>query len=130
MYEEKTNGIVVRVKPTFLDDHSQPDEGHFVWSYDIEVINQGSEKVQLISRYWKITDANGGFEEITGDGVIGKQPVLYPGEDFKYQSAAPLPTASGIMAGHYVMRTEDNRLLKVQIPAFSLDSPYESRRHH
>ncbi|TCT39867.1 Co2+/Mg2+ efflux protein ApaG [Martelella mediterranea] len=129
-YEATTHGISVRVEPRFLDEHSEPGDDHFVWAYDVELTNNGDRPVQVMSRYWKITDANGGVEEVAGDGIVGKQPVLEPGEQFRYQSAAPLPTPSGIMMGYYLVHSADDQLLQIEIPAFSLDSPYERRRHH
>lgn len=129
-YEMRTHDIAVRVEPRFLDEHSEPSDDHFVWAYDVELINHGDQPVQIMSRYWKITDADGRIEEVAGDGVVGKQPVLEPGDQFRYQSATPLTTPSGIMMGYYLVQSSDDRLLKIDIPAFSLDSPYERRRHH
>jgi len=125
-----TDEIEVRVETRFLDEHSAPAENQFVWAYDIEIVNHGAVDVQIVARHWTITNADGIVEIVNGPGVAGKQPVLASGERFSYQSAAPLDTASGIMVGHYVARTGDNRLLQVAIPPFSLDSPYEDRSRH
>ena len=94
-----------------------------MWAYTIDISNQGKETVQLRSRYWKITDANGRVEEVRGPGVIGETPVLAPGESFQYTSGCPLTTSSGIMVGRYQMTTQDGADFEIEIPAFSLDSP-------
>jgi ApaG protein len=83
--------------------------------------------VQLRTRHWRITDATGRTEEVRGPGVVGKTPVLEPGESFSYTSGCPLSTPSGIMVGSYQMTTEDGGRIEVAIPAFSLDSPHTSR---
>jgi ApaG protein len=130
MYSATTNAITVTVNPVYLDDQSDPDEGHFVWAYQVRIENNGPTTIQLRSRYWNITDANGLVQEVRGDGVVGEQPVLAPGESFEYTSGTPLTTSSGIMAGRYYMETVDGRGLEVDIPAFSLDSPDERPMIH
>ena len=127
MYEKSTKGIRVRVTPQFVEDQSEPDDGYFFWAYTVEIANQGAETVQLRSRYWHITDANGHVEEVRGPGVVGETPVLAPGATFSYTSGCPLSTASGIMHGHYVMVRQTGEQLEVKIPAFSLDSPFGAR---
>ena len=89
-----TRGIKVVVKPFYLDDQSEPDENHFVWAYHVEIVNDGHERVQLRTWYWRITDALGRVQEVRGPGVVGEQPVLDPGEAFEYTSGTPLPTPS------------------------------------
>ena len=96
-----------------------------MWAYQVNIENAGSETVQLISRYWHITDANGQVQEVRGDGVVGEQPVLRPGESFEYTSGTPLSTPSGIMVGRYQMETKGGEGFEIEIPAFSLDSPYQ-----
>lgn len=123
MYESTTRQIKVTVEPSFVEAESAPDEGRYFWAYTIEIANLGSEVVQLRSRYWRITDANGRTEEVRGAGVVGKQPVLKPGEKFAYTSGCPLTTTSGIMVGTYQMQTESGELFSIAIPAFSLDLP-------
>jgi ApaG protein len=130
MYEATTFNIRITVKPQFLEGHSRPDEGHFVWAYTIKIENLGQETVTLRTRYWKITDAMGRIQEVRGAGVVGEQPTLVPGQSFEYTSGAPLPTPSGFMTGAYQMQTADGRLFNVDIPAFSLDSPHASRQMH
>jgi ApaG protein len=127
MYETVTCGIRVRVNPQYLEEESSPDDRRYVWAYTIDIVNEGSETVQLRTRHWRITDATGRTEEVRGPGVVGKTPVLEPGESFRYTSGCPLSTPSGIMAGSYQMTTEDGGRIEVEIPAFSLDSPHATR---
>jgi ApaG protein len=124
VYEAKTQNIMVRVEPSFMDDESSPMRDHYFWAYSVEICNDGDERVKLVSRYWLITDSLGRSQEVRGAGVVGEQPVLEPGESFRYTSGAPLSTPSGVMRGHYVMESEDGESFEVEIPAFSLDSPY------
>ncbi len=128
MYDLKTRGIQVSVKPYYLDDQSAPEEDHYVWAYRVTIENRGQERVQLLNRYWCITDARGSVREVRGAGVVGEQPVLEPGESFEYTSGAPLTTPSGIMVGSYEMRDGAGQTFEVAIPAFSLDSPHEDGR--
>lgn len=124
MYIATTRDIRVRVAPQFLEDQSSPEDNQFFWAYTIEITNEGQETVQLKSRHWRITDANGRVEEVRGPGVVGETPVLGPGEAFSYTSGCPLRTPSGIMAGTYQMVTSTGERFEVDIPAFSLDSPH------
>ena len=128
MYEEITRNIRVAVEPSFLDEQSEPEQGRYIWAYRVTIENRGAEPVQLISRYWRITDSRGRTQEVHGDGVVGEQPVLHPGESFEYTSGTPLTTPSGIMVGSYYMETEAGDEMKIAIPAFSLDSPHQSSR--
>jgi ApaG protein len=127
MYEQVTRSIRVRVRPEYLEAQSAPDEGRYFWSYTVEILNEGSETVQLRSRYWRITDANGHVEEVRGPGVVGQTPVIGPGESFEYTSGCPLKTTSGIMVGSYQMEKTNGTLIDIAIPAFSLDSPFARR---
>lgn len=127
MYQAKTHSIAVTVTPTFLAEQSLPEDDHYVWIYDIIIENQSSHSVQLINRYWNICDAKGHIEEVHGTGVVGEQPLIRPGESFRYQSGCPLSTPSGIMRGHFEMRNDDGLLFCAQVPNFSLDSPYQAR---
>jgi ApaG protein len=86
--------------------------------------------VQLLSRYWHITDATGRVQEVRGPGVVGAQPVLEPGQTFQYTSSCPLPTPSGAMAGRYMMRLSSGGAFEAEIPGFLLESPYERRQIH
>ncbi|GJL98278.1 MAG: protein ApaG [Hyphobacterium sp.] len=130
MYEKETQGVFIRVLPDFLDDQSDPVGGRFMWSYTVEIENRGEATVQLISRHWAITDANGKVEFVRGPGVIGEQPVIKPGEKFSYTSGAPLETPSGFMSGSYEMKLETGGSFNADIPAFSLDSPYDHTSVH
>lgn len=127
MYEATTRGIRIRVEPQYLEEQSAPEEGHFVWSYAVEISNVGSEAVQLKTRVWRITDELGRTEEVRGAGVVGQTPVIPPGGSFSYTSGCPLKTPQGIMVGSYQMADETGTLFDVAIPAFSLDSPYVQR---
>lgn len=128
MYEQETQGVVVRVEPQFLPEESEPDENRFVWAYTIEIENRTEEPVQLISRFWRITDENGVTQEVRGPGVVGKQPVIHPGKSFRYTSAAPLAAPSGVMVGAYSMqRVENGEEFDIAVPAFALESPHHTR---
>jgi ApaG protein len=126
-YEQVTDGIRIRVTPEYSDDQSTPDEGYFFWIYTIEITNESEQTVQLKSRVWRITDAQGKTDEVRGPGVVGLTPTIPPGQSFTYSSGCPLSTASGIMVGSYQMVDESGRLFDVAVPAFSLDSPYAAR---
>ena len=127
MYTAVTHDIQVTVLPEYLDDRSDPDESRYFWAYTIEITNMSRTEVQLISRHWVITDAVGRIETVKGLGVVGEQPVLNPGETFRYTSGCPLSTPSGMMSGSYRMTDSTGRSLSVEIPAFSLDSPHAKR---
>ncbi len=131
MYQRVTNGIRVEVEPSFLEQQSDPQGGRFMWAYTVRIHNNTDETVQLKTRYWRITDSRGLTEEVRGDGVVGEQPVLKPGEAFEYTSGAPLGTPSGVMVGRYGMvKLADGNRFEIDIPAFSLDSPHDVRRVH
>jgi ApaG protein len=127
MYRTVTRDIEVTVSPSFLSDRSSPDNGYFFWAYSIEITNNGHETVQLKTRHWRITDANGRLQEVKGAGVVGEQPVLKPGESFEYTSGVPLPTPSGFMVGTYGMVTQAGETFDIDIPAFSLDCSHAAR---
>ncbi|TDH38178.1 Co2+/Mg2+ efflux protein ApaG [Pseudohoeflea suaedae] len=123
MYRALTRGIEVTVEPYYLEEQSDPDENRHVWGYRIVIANYSSTGVQLRSRYWKITDENGVVDEVRGDGVVGEQPILGPGDTYEYSSGCPLDAPSGVMVGTYQMQSDDGELFDVDIPAFSLDMP-------
>ena len=127
-YEAITRGVLVRVTPAFLPDQSEPSESQFTWSYTVEVENRGEITVKLISRHWVITDGRGRVETVDGPGVVGEQPVLGPGEAFRYTSGCPLTTPSGGMHGSYRMLTEAGESFDAVIPPFSLHLPEATRR--
>jgi ApaG protein len=130
MYSKTTNSILVVVETQFLEDHSTPDEDHYVWAYHVRIENVGSDSVKLKTRQWHITDARGQQQNVSGEGVIGEQPVLDPGDAYEYASGVPLETPSGIMGGSYQMQSGAGKLFDVEIPTFSLDSPYETSSVH
>ena len=129
-YETVTRNIRVAVAPNFLDDESEPSESRYIWAYHITIENKGGEAVQLLSRYWRITDSRGRVREVRGPGVVGEQPVIEPGSAFEYTSGAPLETPSGFMTGTYQMRAISGENFEIDIPLFALESPYEARRVH
>ncbi len=124
MYEAITQKIRVRVTTEYVPDQSEPEEDYFFWAYKVEITNLGKETVQLKTRHWRITDANGRTEEVRGPGVVGDQPVLEPGQSYNYSSGCPLKTPQGLMVGSYQMVGDNGRTIDVAIPAFSLDSPF------
>src|ERR1700689_53262 len=123
LYLAITRGIAVSVEPTYLEANSSPGNSQYFWAYRVTIENQGRETVQLLSRHWMITNARGEFTEIKGPGVIGKQPLLKPGESYSYTSGAPLNTPSGMMGGSYQMESDRGELFDIEIPTCSLDSP-------
>lgn len=127
MYSSVTRDIEVTVTPRFLPERSSPQQGHFFWAYTIAITNKGGETVQLMTRHWRITDAVGRLHEVRGEGVVGEQPRLQPGESFEYTSGVPLETPSGFMVGSYGMVTDAGERFDIAIPAFSLDSPEAKR---
>ena len=127
-FEAKSDRMSVAVQSYFLDDQSDPDNAQFVWAYRIKIINDSDMTVQLLNRHWIITDASGKVQEVKGEGVIGEQPIIGPGQWFVYTSGTPLSTSSGFMRGSYEMQDEDGEHFFIEIPTFSLDSPYYSMK--
>ncbi len=127
MYQTTTDNIKITVIPDFLDEQSSPGKNQYFWSYTITITNLRDMPVQLLSRYWKITDANGRINEVRGEGVVGKQPIIPPFHSFEYTSGCPLETSQGFMVGHYDMMDHNGLTFLINIPAFSLDSPFDSR---
>ncbi len=123
MYSKETNNIKITATPIYIEEQSAPHSQQYVWAYHIVIENMGTEIIQLISRYWKITDANGNVQEVRGPGVVGEQPVIRPGEFYEYTSGTHLKTDSGIMEGKYYMQYLNGQPVEVDIPAFSLDMP-------
>jgi ApaG protein len=123
MYRAVTRQIEVTVEPNFLPERSSVEQCKYFWSYTIVITNSSEETVQLRERYWIITDASGNQRHIRGEGVVGEQPVLAPGERYEYTSGVPLSTASGFMAGRYQMVSESGERFEIEVPTFSLDSP-------
>lgn len=123
MYRSTTRNIEVVVEPFFIEERSDPDDDRYVWGYRVTIANNSEETIQLLARYWRITDAGGRVEEVRGPGVVGEQPHLQPGDSFQYTSGCPLRTASGFMVGTYTIKAGDDDIFEIDIPAFSLDLP-------
>ena len=125
VYTQTTKFVKITVFPIYLDGQSSPEENHYLWAYHVHIENLSAETIQLKKRHWIITDAYGRRQEIKGAGVIGENPTILPGEVFEYTSGTPLSTPSGIMVGQYEMEKLNGETFLVDIPAFSLDSPYQ-----
>jgi len=123
MYAETTHDIEVKVMPFFVPEQSLPEAGRFLYGYHVTITNHGQAEAKLISRHWIITDGHSRVEEVKGEGVVGLQPLLRPGESFEYTSACPLPTPTGNMRGSYLMVDQNGRRLTVRIPLFFLRHP-------
>ncbi|MFK7886613.1 MAG: Co2+/Mg2+ efflux protein ApaG [Gammaproteobacteria bacterium] len=121
MTERQT--IDIQVSSYYLDQQSSPDDDRFVFGYTITIRNDGDIPAQLLTRHWVITDANGKVQEVRGDGVVGEQPYLQPGEGFRYSSGAILETSVGAMQGSYGMRDDDGGLFDAPISPFTLAMP-------
>ena len=128
MYVATTRAIRVTVTPQHLPDQTNPAKAQYVWAYHVLIENKGDVTVQLRSRHWKITDGRGNRKEVKGPGVVGKTPMLRPGDVFEYTSGTPLSTPSGIMSGTYQMVSESGENFDIEIPTFSLDTPVAQRQ--
>jgi ApaG protein len=126
MSETVTRNIRVRVESEFAPERSNPPMNVWFFLYTIRISNEGRETVQLLSRHWIITDAMGAIREVRGPGVIGKQPVLRPGESFEYTSGCDLPTPFGSMRGTYQMVNGEQQRFEIEIPSFTLAEPYNT----
>ena len=122
--EAVTRGIRVSVHSEYAPERSQPSRSQWFFLYTVQIANEGSETVQLLTRHWIITNAMGEVEEVRGPGVVGKQPVLAPGEAFQYTSGCPLTTPFGSMRGSYQMVTKKREIFDVEIAPFTLTEPY------
>lgn len=115
--------IDVQVHTRFVADQSRPDDGRYVFAYTVTLRNAGSVPAQLLARRWIITDANGKTEEVEGEGVVGEQPWMRPGDDYEYTSGAVLETPVGVMDGSYQMLADDGTRFEAPIPRFTLSIP-------
>ncbi len=120
MYKEITQGIEITVEPSYLPQHSSPENSEFLFAYKVTIRNLSDTPAQLKSRHWGITDDHGEVEEVKGPGVVGEQPHLSPGESFEYSSFCPLKTPMGTMRGAYQMVDESGNPFEVTIPLFYL----------
>lgn len=123
MYRAVTRDIEVTVEPNFLPERSSVENRQYFWSYTIVIVNSGTETVQLRTRYWLITDATGHQQEVRGEGVVGEQPYLKPGQGFRYSSGAVLETPVGAMQGSYQMVADDGEQFDAPVAAFRLAMP-------
>jgi ApaG protein len=124
MSEALTNGILVKVKSEYLAERSSPGARRYAFSYTVQITNQSLETAQLRSRHWLITDATGEVQEVRGEGVVGAQPVLAPGESFEYTSWCVIATSSGSMRGSYQMVPARGQPFDAQVAEFRLAMPH------
>ena len=117
------NKIIVEAAPQYIESQSSPNEGRYVFAYTITITNAGIIPAKLLSRHWLITDSNGKIQEVKGDGVIGEQPYLKPGESFRYSSGAMIETPVGVMQGKYLLISDSGENFKASIPKFTLSIP-------
>ncbi|CUS48262.1 MAG: uncharacterized protein affecting Mg2+/Co2+ transport ApaG [Idiomarinaceae bacterium HL-53] len=115
--------IGLKIKTQYLPTQSRPADEYFVFAYTITITNHSPDTVQLLTRAWKITDANGKITEVIGEGVVGQQPVIAPGKSFSYTSGAVLKTPIGTMEGHYGMKILNGGDIEIEIPCFTLSMP-------
>lgn len=118
-----TRGIRVQVAPSFVSEQSDPSQNRYVFAYRVRIINETPGWVQLLGREWRIVDADGELNIVKGEGVVGQQPVIVPGQTFEYSSFCPLTTSWGTMEGTYSMQSEDGQSLTIPIARFFLVSP-------
>lgn len=123
MTDSQQNNIKVGVETRYIEDQSNPEQNYFVFAYTITIQNKGEQTAQLISRHWVITDSNHKVQEVRGDGVVGEQPVLKPGEQFVYTSGTMLETSVGTMKGSYQMQAGDGSQFDATIEEFVLSTP-------
>jgi len=121
--EPAQHKIRVEVDTSYLEDQSDPKERRYVFSYTITIRNEGSVPARLLTRHWIITDSNGKVQEVRGEGVVGEQPYLKPGQGFRYSSGAVLETPVGAMEGSYQMIADDGEQFDAPIAAFRLAMP-------
>lgn len=120
---QNTNKINIEVAPAYLKEQSDPVNNHYVFSYTVTIRNDGDQPARLLTRHWIITDGDGQVQEVRGDGVIGEQPHLQPGEGFQYTSGTFMNTPVGTMHGSYQMISDDGEAFDAEIPSFTLSVP-------
>jgi len=123
MVDSLQNNIKVDVETRYIEEQSNPEQNYFVFAYTITIQNQGQQTAQLLTRHWVITDSNHKVQEVKGDGVVGEQPVLKPGEQFVYTSGTMLETSVGTMKGSYQMESADGSKFDATIEEFVLSTP-------
>ena len=117
------NNIQIDVVTQYIEDQSRPEQDYYVFAYTITILNRGDQPVKLLNRHWVITDSNQKIQEVRGEGVVGEQPYLKPGEQFAYTSGSVLETSVGTMQGSYEMRTDDGSTFDAPINEFVLSTP-------
>jgi len=123
MADPRQNNIKVDVETRYIEEQSNPEQNYFVFAYTITIQNQGRQTAQLLTRHWVITDSNHKVQEVRGEGVVGEQPVLKPGEQFVYTSGTMLETSVGTMKGSYQMESDDGSKFNATIEEFVLSTP-------
>ena len=123
MIHKETNDIQVDVITNYIADQSSPDNNRYVFAYTIKIRNEGNKPAKLLTRHWVINDANGNVQEVHGEGVVGEQPYISPGDSFEYTSGTIIETPVGSMHGSYQMLSEDGKPFDAQIPTFTLSQP-------
>ena len=119
-HSAETRGLMIRVSVSFLPEQSEPSSGRWFWAYHIRLENGGTQEVQLLTRRWVITDGRGARHSVEGEGVVGEQPVIAPGQSYDYVSGCPLDTPMGTMEGSYQMIGADGEIFDARIPRFQL----------
>jgi ApaG protein len=123
-FSAETRGVTVRVSVSYLPEQSEPGRGRWFWAYHIRIENDGDQPVRLVTRHWIITDGRGARHTVEGEGVVGEQPLIGPGDSFDYVSGCPLATPTGNMQGSYrVVGGEDGAAFDIAIPKFALVAP-------
>jgi ApaG protein len=123
MSDTTTRGIRIQVETSYVEERSEPQAGYFFFAYRVRIANEGHITAQLLSREWVITDSDGNVERVEGPGVVGKQPILEPGQSFEYTSFCPLRTSFGSMEGSYLMKTNTGETFEAMIDPFTLAVP-------
>ncbi len=123
MNEQAEKNINIKVKTVYIEEQSDPGSERYVFAYTVTIQNDGAEPAKLLSRHWIITDADNNTQEVRGDGVVGEQPYIKPGEGFQYTSGTVLETPVGSMRGTYKMQSEDGECFNATIPMFTLSVP-------
>lgn len=123
LFQNPSNKVSVTVVSEYLPEQSQPENSRYVHAYHVTITNEGDDTAQLINRHWFIIDGNEEVQEVTGEGVIGQQPILKPGESYQYTSGTIIKTEVGCMHGSYEMRSANGEYFQAMIPAFTLAPP-------
>jgi ApaG protein len=128
-FVQTTHDVRVMVLPLFLHEQSHPAEYKFVWAYSVTIENLRKHNIKLISRRWRVVNDMGDVKEVQGPGVVGQQPIIKPAGEFQYTSGTALNTPTGMMMGSYqILDFENNQMFEVEIPVFSLDSPFDEHQ--